>query len=81
MLIKMRQNYWCIIDIKGQIRAIPSELNKLLNRTSFTDMTATMLYEQGTTKVVLNSLNKIATVLFNHNGEIAELNEFSKFGT
>lgn len=70
LLLKMRGNFWTIIDTNGQIKEIPRKLLNVLKRTIYTSIQSQVIYDKNKTMLVLTSDELISTVFFDHRGQM-----------
>lgn len=76
ILVKMKGQYWCIVDTTGQIRALPQKLEAQLEKQNYNQITTRFMHMRGTLLLILISAKNIDVVELSHRGEVREIKEF-----
>ena len=70
LLIKLRGNYWAMLDTMGHIKEIKPKLLGNLNEVPFDLMTSTRLDKKGKMQLMLESETHTTVILFDHYGKV-----------
>lgn len=76
ILVKMKGQYWCIVDTTGQIRALPQKLEAQLEKRNYNQITTKFMHMRGTLLLILISAKNIDVVELSHRGEVREIKEY-----
>ena len=70
LLIKLKGNYWAMLDTDGYIQEIPLDLLQVLNQVPFDSMTSKRLEMRGKMQLMLQSATHTTEILFDQDGQV-----------
>ena len=76
LLIKLRGNYWAMLDTMGHIQEIPPSLLETLNEVPFDLMTSVKLDKKGKMQLMLEAETHTTVVLFDHFGKVVKCDKY-----